>query len=199
MPNKPNKFTHILEENLTRPNLSLEARFQQYSEIVDKLLIPGEEIDNDTYEALGNPSIMFVGNPTLNTNAFALRPRDYQSIGELNIPGRSALLDFTGSYTAAGTFTVNKEMINVVKLNTVNVGVTRSDNLWVTTLQAVHNSNFSVYYAPVSTNKLHLRIVWNGHKYLEYPYPSELPPVDEEDLEKLTKAFTKIAKIKDEG
>lgn len=192
--------TGLFEGELSRSNISYEARFQQYSDIASKVLIPSEEINESTYEALGKPYILFVGNPRLNLNSFTLRPRDYQSIGNLHIPGRSSLFDFLGTSKLGKPIeelTASPKMIQIVKKNTLNQDSTRSDHLWVANLEDIQNAGFKVYYAPVSTNKLHLRIVWAKHAELEYPYMEEVPAIPEEDTYKLIGAFRKIAKFKD--
>lgn len=188
----------LLEGALTRPDLSLQARFQQYSEIAETVLIPGEEINTSTWEALGRPYILLVGNNNINLGALTLKPQDYQSIGGLVIPGKSALLDFEGLHALAkpiAEISVGKDVINLVKTATMGKDSNRFDNLWVATLDEIHNAGFKIFYAPVRTNKLHVRIIWGEHTNLEFPFMGELPIVPEENILKLIEAFKRIMKI----
>lgn len=180
---------NLLEESLTKPDLSPEARFQQMGQVAERLLKSGQEIDQDTYEALGRPGIILVGNSQLNLGAVKLRSRDYQAIGTILAPGKSCLFNFLRLESQ-----VTQQMVYIVKKNTLGENADRRDNIWVTDLYSIRLAGFRLFYAPVSTNKLHLRIVWEGYDNIQFPTIEDLPEIPEQAQNALIAAFRKIPK-----
>lgn len=181
---------NLLEESLTKANLSPEGRFQQMGKSAEGLLKSGQEIDQDTYEALGRPGIILVGNSLLNLNAIKLRSRDYQAIGTILAPGKSCLFNFLPLQSE-----VTQAMVSIVKKNTLGENGDRRDHVWMTDLDSIRLAGFRLYYAPVSTNKLHLRIVWEGYDNIQFPTIEALPEIPESAQIALIGAFRRIPKV----
>lgn len=186
---------NIINDALTRPNLSPMGRFQQISEIVSKLLIPGEKIDTETYEALGSPLMLLIGNSRLNLHAMRLRPADYQSIGTVSQPGLSAILNYL---PITEHDPVTCDMIAAVKIATVAAPSDRRDNIWVTDLPRLTEAGFEVFYTPVKTNPLHVRLIWEDYSLIEFPVQGDIPEIPDEVLRTLKGAFTKLKKLKEQ-
>ena len=165
-----------------------ERRFQLAEEAARKLLVPGEIINRDAQDAIGFGHVLIVGNSNLNIDSLRLRGRDYQSIGNLAYPGKSGVLDFVGASTSGKA---SKSERNVVTTRTFGKETDRHDSLYMASIPAINNAGFEVFYAPVRTNLIHVRIVHRDALNLQYPLMSEFN-LREDDLTRLKESFIKI-------
>ncbi len=168
--------------------LSPQRKFQLAEEAAKKLLDPGKIIDVDAQRTLGFSSILIVGNSQLSLDSLRLRGRDYQSIDSLVYPGKSGVLDFMN---IEKTGMASKAERNVVTTRTFGKATDRHDSLYIAKISDVTEAGFSVYYTPVKTNFIHVRIVDNQMINMEYPLMSEVNLPDYH-LEKLKDTFIKV-------
>lgn len=171
-------------------DLSPERRFQIAEEAAIKLLEPGRPISRDAQSALGFNAILFIGNQSLNNNALRLRSRDYQSIGNLVYPGKSAVLNFLKVEDQG--YLINEKAKDVITNRTIAKTADRHDGIYYATIGDLEDAGYTTYYAPVRTNGLHVRIVNTVMtKAIEFPTMHEIT-LPEKSLDNLKSAFVKL-------
>lgn len=163
--------------------------FQLREAAFQKILYPGERIDISTWEALNSPAIVIIGNSQLKPDHFLLRPADYQAIGHLVYPGKSAMFDFTEIEASGGV--VRKEAMDVFVQRSFGKKADRRDNLYHASVPDINTAGYEVFFGPVKTNGLHLRLVWKEHLSLEYPVLDTLPPIPESGRRALLSVWKK--------
>lgn len=169
---------------------SAQRRFQNMEPVVERLLVPGQEIDMAACEMINCPGILLVGNSHLKSDSFKLRGVDHQAIGPLVYPGKSAVLDFLN--IPGHDFKVNKDGREVVVQRTFGKRSDRHDSVYYGELSDILGAGYKLYYAPVSTNRLHVRLVWGSHTELQYPVMSGLPEISDRDLDRIRSIWRKV-------
>ncbi|MBI4100012.1 hypothetical protein HY440_03320 [Candidatus Microgenomates bacterium] len=149
--------------------------FQEAEKALSEVLEPGAELDNETWERLGRPDVLFVGNSRLSPEYFSLRGVDYQTVGPLVYPGKSCLLDFLD--IRQNQMTLTKAGREVITQRTFGKWADRRDNAYIAAVPQINYAGYKVFYAPVKGNELHLRLVWEGHLGYDYPVLTDLPNV----------------------
>lgn len=168
-----------------------ERRFQIAEAAAIKLLEPGQPISRDVQSVLDFNAVLFIGNQSLNTNALRLRGRDYQAIGDLVYPGKSAVLNFLRVESQG--YSINEKEKDVVTNRTIAKTADRHDGIYYATIGDLEEAGYTTYYAPVRTNGLHVRIVNTLiTKVIEFPTMHEIT-LPEESLDNLRSAFVKLA------
>ena len=153
-------------------------------------MYPGEEVTVDLWETLESPDILLVGNSQLKPEHFLLRHADYQAIGGLAYPGKSALFDFLD--VRQNGLQVPKAGRDVVSQRTFGKNSDRRDNVYIASLPDILAVGYRVYYAPVSSNGLHLRLVYGPHAGYVYPVMDTLPDVAPESRQAISQIWTKV-------
>ncbi len=169
---------------------SAQRRFQNMEPVVRQLLTPGQEIDLAACQTISCPGILLVGNSHINSDVFKLRGVDHQSIGPLVYPGKSAVLDFLD--IPGHNFTITKDGREVVTQRTFGKSSDRHDSVYYGELPDILGAGYKLYYAPVNTNGLHVRLIWGPHTELQYPVMSGLPEIPGRDLDRIRNVWKKV-------
>lgn len=169
------------------------AFFDSESLRIGKLLEHGQEITIVDEIKMGIRSIMLVGNSKLNPENFSLRSKDYQAIPPLVYPGKSAMLDFL-RLDKRGTIYPKEK--NLVSQLTFGKDSDRKDGIYIAEISAINEAGFEIYFAPVKTNGLHIRLVYQPFTSLDYPVLNDLPSIPKYPLERLTQIWRKVRLLK---
>jgi hypothetical protein len=173
----------------TGEEFSPQRRFQNIESASQLLLNPGEEVDSRTISTLGYPGVLLVGNSRLNSEALTLRDVDFQAIGPLRFPGKSVMFDFLD--IPGHGFKVGRDGREIVIQRSFGKGADRHDAIYFTDLDSILGAGFKLFYAPVKTNGLHLRIVYEPFTRLSYP-ALKVPEIPKDNLHNLQQIWKKV-------
>lgn len=161
--------------------------------IVPRLLNPGIEITDDIDALLGYPGVILVGNSRLDPKMFSLRSVDCLPIGELDYPGKSCMFDFLNLCNTPG---ITENGRDVVTQRAFGKDSDRRDCVYVATLDSIHSAGYLVFYAPVRTNVLHLRLVYGEHVELTHSGSNQLLAIPEGNLRAIAAVWNKATLVR---
>lgn len=176
----------------TSEGFSPQRKFQLVESAVTRLLTPGQEVDYGTSRALSDMGVLLVGNNRLRPDQLQLRGIDYQMAGGVVMPGKSAVFDFLG--VPNNSYRIDKKEKDIVTQRTVGKSSDRHDGIYFAHVPSIEAAGFKVYYAPVTTNGLHLRIVYQPYTRMSFP-SFDIPPIPEQALSDLASSWTKLREV----
>jgi len=151
-----------------------------------------KEITSNPILDIGVPHILLVGNNNLRPDQLVLRGVDFQSIDTLPFPGRSVTVDSMG---IGEKKTITKEQMDIISQIVFRKSSDRKDAVYTADVAELNEVGFRIYFCPLSSNRLHSRIVYEPYTKLEYP-SYDFPQIPEESLAKLVSVLHK-AKLVD--
>jgi len=166
--------------------------YQKRVEIAHQCMCPGQQIDRETWNMLGCPGVMLVGNTKLNPDRFILRQPDYRDMDNLPFAGKSATLDFCDIQLQ--DMKISRDQWKVIVEKTFGKSPDRRDAIYVAALPNITEIGYCVFFAPTYQNGLHVRLVWGEHTTNRSPQVDKLSPVPTWAHVALTRIFQK-AKI----
>lgn len=179
-----------MSESEKPENTNPTALFEFENQRLAKSLKPGQEITPEVAEKLEVKDILFIGNSKLKPTDFSLRSLDFQSIDQLKFPGKSAMLDFL---RLAQQGYITKSQRNEVTRRTFGKEQAgRLDYVFTASISNLYSEGFKIFYAPVKTNGLHIRIVYGQHLNLQYPVLGNFPETPRFALEKLAHVWRRL-------
>ncbi len=167
---------------------SPQRKFQLAEQLATSCFSLGEELSSTELQKMGiSDQVLIVANTRVKPELFDLRGIDYQPISELVYPGKSAILDFLAIQTKE---TLTRDERNVCTERTFAKNSDRRDCVWHASVRDIQNASWRVFYAPTSTNGLHVRLVWKDHIGLKYPVEQDLS-IPRFGLDRISKIWTR--------
>lgn len=162
---KPEHFTQIQHRNEEPSAVSYPEYRVRCLEVIPHLQ-PFEMIHPAVAERL-EIELTLLSNKKLNPTAMSVRQRDKLPIAPIMYPGKSANIDYTGISKVTNTHTDFKdENDRLIRMyNNIAFGKDdtrgKSDVLHTTTIQRLYRNGFTVFWAPLRNQSLHVRICDN--------------------------------------
>jgi hypothetical protein len=142
-----------------------QSLFMAQEKLAQQVLRPGQRLTKCDLSALDTTEIIMIGNSKIKPEHLKLRGRDFRDEGGTKFPGKSAVIDFMG---IARVEVVNKNVREMLCQRIFGKCGDRRDCVYHTSLGNIEACNFAIYYAPVKSNLLHVRLVYLPHTKPEY-------------------------------
>lgn len=152
-----------------------QSAFVKMEQKVARSFEPGQVITPHDLGILGVSYLIMIANSSLRPDHFHLRWNDQQPIGNLELPGKSAMIDFLGIERFAD---IPKEARTTIMQRVMGHEGDRRDCVYAAALSAIESVRYHAYFAPTATNGLHVRLVYDSHAQPGYKGKMDVSHVD---------------------